>query len=131
MTKTRNNQSSYKNVKKTKKNMKKSKKNVKKGGNNIPLYSLNDYKDTMNVHFPSRNCEIQKGGKKNQTCKMKKSNKSNKKYVKGGNVNMFSAVNNQMSNPVHNFFDANQSSKIIGANGSNVNSAAYIQPVSQ
>ena len=127
MTKTREMQSSYKNVKKNKKYVKKSKKNMKKGGTNIPFYSLNNYKDTMNVHFPSRTCDILKGGKKNKTCKMKKSNKPNKKYVKGG-VNMFSAVNSQMNNPVHNFFDASQSSKIIGAYGSNVNPAPYIQP---
>jgi len=128
MTKTLEIQSSYKNEKKNKKYVKKSKKNMKKGGTNIPFYSLNNYKDTMNVHFPSRNYDSLSGGKKNKTCKMKKSNKSNKKYVKGGNVNMFSAVNSQMNNPVHNFFDASQSSKIIGAYGSNVNPASYIQP---
>ena len=96
------------------------------GGNTILLYPPNYYQDTMNVHASSRLVPEITGG--NKVNKNKKTNKMKKHMKKGGTI--FSMANNQFNNVTSTFMDPVKSVNILGANPPQINSAPYVQPIS-
>ena len=99
---------------KTRNNKRRSKKRrtYKKGGGQIMLYPVNQYNQEMPVNISSR---LQGGYKKRRN------------EMRGGSA--FGAVSQQFNNAVSSFMSPFSSVNTIMGNQPGVNSAPYVQPV--